>query len=78
VPVLEMFSYNDILIDIKGVDDLRRLHQASPYIVTCATFWGTHIIRWQGWKLDCWLSKAACEFLEAALGSGGDASTGVL
>jgi len=67
VPVLEMISHNDVLIDNHGVEKIKRLYLASPHIITCVTRWGTHVIRWQGWQFDCWISKAACEFLEAAL-----------
>jgi predicted alpha/beta-fold hydrolase len=67
VPVLELASYNDVLIDVPGVKDLSNLHMASPHVVNCTTRSGTHIIRWQGLRPQDWLSVVACEFLEASL-----------
>merc|ERR1711920_498361 len=67
IPTLELFTYNDGLIAPSAISELRQLYVASPHIVTAVTHGGTHMIRWQGWRLECWLSRASHEFLDASL-----------
>lgn len=66
-PLLEMNTFNDTLIDVPVVREIGDWHLQSPHVVTCSTRQGTHAIRWEGWRARCWMSRASCEFLEAAL-----------
>lgn len=67
IPSLELFTFNDTLIDVPMVRDLLKLYHASPNIITCGTRGGTHIARWEGLYAQCWLSRVGYEFLEASL-----------
>merc|ERR1712087_16874 len=49
------------------VADLQELHKASPNIIVGVTRDGTHMVRWEGLRLNCWLSRVGEEFLSAAL-----------
>jgi len=67
IPVLELLTLQDTIL---AAEDVLRVHsafQASPHVVTATTQEGTHMVRWQGWRPECWVSQASCEFLEAAL-----------
>jgi len=67
VPTLELVSWNDLLIPVEMVRNLQRMYLANPNIVTCVSVSGTHVVRWEGLRAHCWMSKVAYEFVEAAL-----------
>lgn len=67
VPTLEMFTFNDFLVDAADIRNLQQMYLASPHIVTCTTRMGTHVIRWTGWRCSCWIGPVACDFLESAM-----------
>mmetsp|Transcript_126925 Transcript_126925/g.237307 ORF Transcript_126925/g.237307 Transcript_126925/m.237307 type:complete len:500 (-) Transcript_126925:65-1564(-) len=67
IPSLELFSFNDTLIDVPMVRDLLQLYRASPHIITCGTRGGSHIVRWEGLYAQCWIARVGYDFLEATL-----------
>jgi predicted alpha/beta-fold hydrolase len=67
VPTLEHLCVNDTIISPENIWALQRLYQESPYVATLTTRHGTHMVRWEGWRLECWLAKSSCEFLESSL-----------
>jgi len=67
VPMLELSTFNDLLVDVPDIASLMQLHTASPHVINCSTHWGTHIVRWEGWRPQCWIATVAFEFIEAAL-----------
>jgi len=71
-PVLELSTFNDMLISPQAIWDVHRLHNDSPHVITCTTRGGTHVVRWEGWFARCWLSKVSGEFLVAALDASKD------
>lgn len=68
-PVLELMNYTDFLTDVHAVNQMMALFPAeSERVICCATRTGTHVVRWEGLRMRCWASRAAFEFLSAALG----------
>lgn len=67
VPVLELLTYNDTLITPDMQDITRKSTERSLNTIVATTRNGTHMVRWEGLIPQCWLRKAAGEFLEAAL-----------
>lgn len=67
VPVLEMLTMQDTVMDAEQVLRVHSTFQASPNVMTAMTQEGTHMVRWEGWRPRCWVCKASAEFLEAAL-----------
>merc|ERR1712137_41807 len=66
-PVLELCTYNDTIIDVAAVCTVQERYKQSPYVVTCATRGGTHVVRWEGWTGRCWICRSSSEFLDACL-----------
>jgi len=66
VPLLEVLTINDLLIPPKIVEEGMNMHRANPHVINLTTRWGTHALRFQGWRARCWLQQVSCEFLTAA------------
>lgn len=67
IPALELLTITDLLIDAPQVRNLQKMYTASENIITCVSHSGTHVVRWEGFKSTCWISKASFEFLDSAL-----------
>lgn len=74
-PTLELLTLDDQLISLEEAEQLREYWRKSPFVVTAATAQGTHVVRWEGLRPRCWISRVAAEFLEASLSgaAGGEA-----
>jgi len=67
VPVLEMVTMNDMLLTQEAALWVHNLYKVNPKVVTVLTRDGTHMVRWEGWWPQCWISRATEEFLDAVL-----------
>jgi len=67
VPCLELMTFDDQLIEAGQVEVLQEYHKLSPNVITAATKQGTHVVRWDGLRPRCWVSRVSSEFLESAL-----------
>ena len=65
--LLELVSFNGLLIGHETALEVQRAHMQSSHVLMCAGHGGTHVVRWEGWRMECWISKLSSEFLEAAL-----------
>lgn len=67
IPVLEMLSLQDTILDAETILTVHSSYQASPNIMTVTTREGTHALRWEGLRPRCWVTRASEEFFVAAL-----------
>jgi len=67
VPTLELSTINDMIMNADMARGVQGMYKDSPSVITAMTNNGTHMIRWEGWWPQCWVSRVAHEFLESVL-----------
>lgn len=67
IPVLELCTTNDMLMTAEMAQMVQSMYKASPHVITAMTHRGTHMIRWEGWRPRCWVTRVSDEFFQSVL-----------